>query len=104
MRVCVTEHRDPPTPDLRPTGELAPNVALPWIAKLRDEMLMGQIALVLMTHYFFHIALPLKWISIPLALTAASNLVLHRYMYTFSERSALGLLLAFDTVCLTALL
>jgi two-component system sensor histidine kinase RegB len=104
MRVCVTEHRDPPTPDLRPTGELAPNVALPWIAKLRDGMLMGQIALVLMTHYFFHIALPLKWISIPLALTAASNLVLHRYVYTFSERSALGLLLAFDTVCLTALL
>ena len=73
MRVCVTEHRDPPTPDLRPTGELAPSLALPWITKLRDGMLMGQVALVLITHYLFHIALPLKWIAIPLALTAAKQ-------------------------------
>jgi two-component system sensor histidine kinase RegB len=104
MRVCVTEHRDPPTPELRPTGELAPSLALPWITKLRDGMLTGQVALVLITHYLFHIALPLKWIAIPLALTALSNLVLHRHMDRFSERPALGLLLAFDTVCLTALL
>jgi two-component system sensor histidine kinase RegB len=104
MRVCVTEHRDLPTPDLRPTGELAPSLALPWITKLRDGMLMGQVTLVLLTQYLFHIPLPLKWISIPLALTAASNLLLHSHMYRFSERTALGLLLAFDTVCLTALL
>jgi two-component system sensor histidine kinase RegB len=104
MRVCVTEHRDLPTPDLRPTGELAPSLALPWITKLRDGMLIGQVTLVLLTQYLFHIALPLKWISIPLALTAASNLLLHWHMYRFSERTALGLLLAFDTVCLTVLL
>ena len=104
MRVCVTEHRDLPAPDLRPTGELAPSLALPWIAKLRDGMLAGQVALVLAAHLLFHIALPLRWIAIPLALTAASNLAAHRYPKTFSERFALGLLLAFDTVCLTALL
>jgi hypothetical protein len=45
MRVCVTEHRDLPTPYLRPTGELAPSLALPWITKLCDGMLTGQIAL-----------------------------------------------------------
>jgi two-component system sensor histidine kinase RegB len=104
MRVCVTEQRDRPIPDLRPTGELAPSLALPWITKLRDGMLIGQVALVLITHYIFHIALPLKWLAIPLGLTAASNLVLHRHMQRFTARSALGLLLAFDTVCLTALL
>jgi len=104
MRVCVTQNRNPDTPDLRPTGELAPSIALPWITKLRDGMLTGQIALVLMAQYLFHISLPLKWISIPLALTAASNIVLHSYRKNFSERSALGLLLAFDTLCLTALL
>jgi hypothetical protein len=49
MRVCVTEHRALPTLDMRPTGELAPSLALPWITKLRDGMLTGQIALVLKT-------------------------------------------------------
>ena len=104
MRVCVTERRDPPKPDLRSTGELAPSLALPWIAKLRDGVLMGQITLVLVAQYLLHIALPMRWISIPLALTAASNIILHRYMHIFGGRSALGSLLAFDTVCLTAIL
>ena len=104
MRVCVTEHRDPSTPDLRPTGELALSLALPWIAKLRDGMLAGQVALVLAAKYLFDVGLPLRWIAIPLALTAASNVAVHRYPQTFSARSALGLLLAFDTICLTALL
>jgi len=104
MRVCVTEQRDPPAPELRPTGELAPSLALPWIAKLRDGMLMGQFLLILLTHYLFHISLPLQWMAIPLAVTAASNLSLHRFPNFFAARSALGLLLALDTVCLTALL
>ncbi len=104
MRVCVTEHRAPPRPDLRLSGELAPDLALPWIAKLRDGMLIGLISLVLMTHYVFDIALPLKWIAIPLGLSALSNVVLHRFISSFSQRSALGMLLAFDTVSLTALL
>jgi len=104
MRVCVTQHRDPPALDLRPTGELAPSLALPWIAKLRDGMLAGQAALVLAARFLFHIALPLRWIAIPLALAAGSNGLVHRYPQAFSARSALGLLLAFDTICLTVLL
>jgi two-component system sensor histidine kinase RegB len=104
MRVCVTEHRHPPRPDLRPAGELAPSLALPWIAKLRNGVLTGQIALVLMARYLFRLALPLPWIAIPLGLEAASSVVLDRYQQRFRERSALGLLLAFDTICLTALL
>jgi two-component system sensor histidine kinase RegB len=90
--------------DLRPAGELAPSLALPWIAKLRDGMLMGQVVLILLTHYLFHIALPIAWMSIPLAVTAASNLSLRHFPNFFAARSALGLLLALDTVCLTALL
>ena len=104
MRVCVTEHRDPPPSDLRPTGELAPSLALPWIAKLRDGMLAGQVALVLAAHFLFHIVLPLRWMAIPLVLAAASNVAVHRYPQTFTTRPALGALLAFDTICLTALL
>ncbi len=104
MRVCVTEHRDPSPPDLRPTGELAPSLALPWIAKLRDGMLIGQLSLILLTHFLFHIALPLRWMAIPLAMTAGSSIIFHRFMQVFSARFALGLLLALDTVCLTVLL
>jgi two-component system sensor histidine kinase RegB len=104
MRVCVTEHRDLSPPDLRPTGELAPSLALPWIAKLRDGMLIGQVSLILLAHFLFHIELPLGWMAIPLAMTAGSNIIFHRFMGVFSARSALGLLLAFDTVCLTVLL
>ena len=73
MRVCVTEHRDLSPLDLRPTGELAPSLALPWIAKLRDGVLMGQVSLILLAHFLFHIELPLGWMAIPLAVTAASN-------------------------------
>jgi two-component system, sensor histidine kinase RegB len=104
MRVCVTERRDPSLPDLRPAGELAPSLALPWIAKLRDGMLAGQILLVLLAHFFFHIELPLGWLAIPLSASAASNVLLHWFMKPFSARPALGMLLAFDTICLTALL
>jgi two-component system, sensor histidine kinase RegB len=104
MRVCVTEQRDPSPPDLRPTGELAPSLALPWIAKLRDGMLIGEVALILLAHFLFHLALPLGWIAIPLALMAGSNVIFHRFVKVFTARAALGLLLAFDTVCLTVLL
>jgi two-component system sensor histidine kinase RegB len=104
MRVCVTEHHAQSAADLRPTGELAPALALPWVAKLRDGLLVGEISLVLLAHYFFHIKLPLGWLAIPLTLSAASNVLLHCCMQPFSVRPALGLLLAFDTACLTALL
>jgi len=104
MRVCVTGHHNQPATDLRPTGELAPTLALPWIAKLRDGVLLGEVFLVLLAHYFFHIELPLRWLAIPLAVSAASNVLLHCFMRPFSARPALGLLLAFDIICLTALL
>lgn len=104
MRVCVTGHHDQSTAELRPTGEHAPTLALPWIAKLRDGVLGGQILLVLLAHFFFHIELPLGWLAIPLTASAASNVLLHCFMKPFSARPALGMLLAFDTICLTALL
>ena len=104
MRVCVTERRDVVVADLRPMGELAPSLALPWIAKLRDGVLIGQVALVVLARFVFSIELPLGWMAIPLALSALSSILLHSSLALFSARRALGSLLAFDTVCLTALL
>ena len=67
-------------------------------------MLIGQLSLILLAQFLFHIELPLRWMAIPLAAMAGSNIILHRFMNFFSSRYALGLLLALDTVFLTALL
>ena len=104
MRVCVTERRDLSPPDLRPAAELATSLALPKVATLRDGILIGEIALILLARFLFRIELPFGWIAIPVAVTAASNFLLHRFMGAFSTRHALGSLLALDTICLTALL
>ena len=104
MRVCVTERHDCPVTDMRPTGELAPTLALPWIAKLRDGVLIGEVLLVVLAHYFFRMNLPIRWLALPLSVSAASSVLLHCFMKPFSARPALGLLLAFDIICLTALL
>ena len=104
MQTCVTEKRVPSPADLRSAGELAPSLALPWIVRLRYGALSCQIVLILLTVYAFGVSLPMKWIAIPLAFATASNLVVYRCAQRFGDRPALGYLLAFDTVCLTALL
>jgi two-component system, sensor histidine kinase RegB len=104
MQVCVTERRVPWPADLRSAGELAPSLALPWIVRLRYGVLACQTALILLTRYVFGVWLPIQWIAIPLAATAASNLLVYRCARRFGDRPALGCLLAGDTICLTALL
>ena len=104
MRVSVTGRGATSPPDLRPAGELAPSLALPWIVRLRYGVLAGQALLILLTHFVFKVELAIGWLAIPLALTAASNLLIYRVAERFGARPALGYLLTFDTICLTALL
>ena len=104
MRVCVTQRAASLPPDLRPAGELAPSLALPWIVKLRYGVLAGQAALILVSHFVFKVELAIGWLSLPLALTAASNLLLPRFADRFGARPSLRYILVFDTVSLTALL
>jgi two-component system sensor histidine kinase RegB len=89
---------------LRSAGELASSLALPWIVKLRYGVLAGQVVLILLTHFVFGVPLLIRWLAIPLALTAASNLLAYRCAQRFGDRPALGYLLVFDALCLTALL
>ena len=98
------ERSGPLPPDLRPAGELAPSIALPWIVKLRYGVLAGQALLILLAYFVLEVELPLGWISIPLALVAGSNWLLSRRIQEFSDRRYLGSLLALDIICLTALL
>lgn len=104
MRVSVTQRRHPSVTDLRSAGEAAPSLALPWVAKLRYGLLTGLIALILTAHFVFGMELPILWLTAPLAVAAISNLTLQHFSGAFSDRSALGILLTLDTLCLTALL
>jgi two-component system, sensor histidine kinase RegB len=104
MRVTVSEYPDPQLLDLRLAGELAPNLALPWIVRLRYGVLAGLALLLLLTHFVFGVELPIVWLTIPLALTALSNVVLSAVSKSWGVRRALGSILALDTVCLTAVL
>jgi len=104
MRIVVSEHSGPQSLDLRPAGELAPNIALPWIVKLRYGVLFGQALLLLLAHFVFGVELPIAWLALPLALIAVSNLLSAHLSRVFGVQKALGLLLGLDTICLTALL
>lgn len=104
MRIEVTAQSDGATPDLRPAGEVAPSLALPWIAKLRLGLLLGLATLAVLNDVAFAAAVPLGWVALPLAVMAVSNLLVYRYPVAFGARRTLGSLLALDTLCLTALL
>ena len=104
MRIEVTARSDAATLDLRPAGEVAPSLALPWIAKLRLGLLLGLAALAVLNDVAFASAVPLGWVALPLAVMAVSNLLVYRYPVAFGARRTLGSLLALDTLCLTALL
>jgi len=104
MRIVVSEHSVSQSLDLRPAGELAPNIALPWIVKLRYGLLSGQALLPLLVYFVFGVELPIAWLGIPLALMAVSNILSTRISETIGVQRTLGSLLALDIMCLTALL
>lgn len=104
MRISVTERKDLSGLDLRPAGELAPSLALPWIVKLRYGVLVGETLLILAAAFVFRVQIPTAWLAVPLAVTAVSNVLLGRLVAKFGARPALGVTLALDVVCLTALL
>jgi len=104
MRIDLTERPHQAVPDLRPAGELAPSLALPWIVRLRYGVLIGLTTLILAARYLFAIELPMGWLTLPLATVALSNLLFHRASAVLGVRRALGSFLALDTLCLTALL
>ena len=104
MRVDVTKGRLIEAADLRTSAEVAPSLALPWIVRLRYGVLGGQTALILFTRFALGVELPLEWLAVPLALSAASNRLVYTLARRIGDRRALGYLLAFDTLLLTLLL
>jgi two-component system, sensor histidine kinase RegB len=84
----------------QPIPETAPQIALPWIVRLRYGMALGQIATVLFVRYALGVDIPLAAFVIAPILVAASNLLL-------AARAAATLVawaFVLDTLCLTFML
>lgn len=86
------------------TFDLAPNVALPWVVRLRYGMVAGYAAAILGLWYGF--GLSLLWVLAPLAVILASNIVLGRMRIVPARfpQATLGAIFCLDTLCLTAVL
>jgi two-component system sensor histidine kinase RegB len=90
--------------------EAVPQVALPWIVRLRYAMAAGQITTVLFVRYALKIDLPLESIAVGPALVAASNLLLAARVARPDAPRKVGstTLVAWafvlDTLCLTGVL
>jgi two-component system, sensor histidine kinase RegB len=106
MRVCVTDAAVAETaPDLRSAGDLAPDLARPWVVGMRYGMLAAQLALLVFLGLGLRIDLPLGWLAVPLAITGISNLILRRkFVLSRNPQALLGELFCLDTLCLTAVL
>ena len=94
----------------QPVPEAAPQIALPWIVRLRYGMALGQVATALFVHYALGVDIPLGALAIAPALVGVSNLLLAMRIAhpDISRKIATSTLVAWafvlDTVCLTFLL
>jgi two-component system sensor histidine kinase RegB len=86
--------------------DLAPNLALPWVLRLRYGMVAGEVAIILGMAYGFHLDLPFLWALAPVAVVLASTILAGR-LRTLALRfpqQMLGAIFGLDTLCLTVIL
>ena len=88
------------------SADLAPNLALPWVSRLRYGMVAGEAAIILGMAYGFHLNLPLLCTLAPLVLVLASNILLGRLrvLPVRFPQQTLGAIFCLDTLCLTVML
>jgi two-component system sensor histidine kinase RegB len=87
-------------------ADLAPNLALPWVFRLRYGMVAGEAAIILGMAYGFRLAFSVMWTLAPVAIVLLSNILLSRLKtipFRFPQET-LGALLCLDTLCLTVVL
>ncbi len=100
---------------IKPTGMSAaedaaflstPAITLRWLLRMRWGAVAGQTATILCTLLLFRLPLPVVALVVIIALTAASNLVLQKWMQSARSVSSrlVATVLAFDTLSLGALL
>jgi len=84
----------------------APNLALPWVIRLRYGMVVGGAVTLLVAARSFSFCHSVLWVLLPLLSVLATNLWLHPAIHRslHSSQALLGATFAFDTLCLTAAL
>ncbi len=84
----------------------APNLALPWVIRLRYGMVVGGAVTLLVAARSFSFGHSVLWVLLPLLSVLATNLWLHPAIHRslHSSQALLGATFAFDTLCLTAAL
>ncbi|HTY85380.1 MAG TPA: ATP-binding protein [Silvibacterium sp.] len=94
-------------PELQdPENDAAPNLALPWVVRLRYAMVLGGAATLGGVACFLGFYSALRWTFAPLVCVLGSNLWLHRVAARSirAPQTILGYIFLLDTVCLTAVL
>lgn len=88
------------------TADLAPNLALPWVLRLRYGVVVGEAAIILGMAYGFHFDVPLLWTLTPLGVVLASNILLGRLrvLPVRFPQETLGAVFCLDTLCLSVML
>ena len=87
-------------------ADLAPNLALPWVVRLRYGVVAGEAAIILGMFYGFQMQFPLLWTLAPLALILTSNILLGRLrrLTTQFPQQTIGAVFCLDTLCLSIML
>jgi two-component system sensor histidine kinase RegB len=90
--------------------DTAPQLALPWIVRLRYGMALGQVAAAAIARYLLKIDLPLPWMACGPLLLVATNVLLMKRVSAPARRTGIststlvGWVFALDIMCLTGLL
>jgi two-component system sensor histidine kinase RegB len=100
MQPAARELAVPPT-----TKDVAPNLALPWVLRLRYGIVAGEATIILCLAYVFHMRFPVLWTLVPLFAILASNVLAQMYRAsTPFPQKTLGAVFTLDTLCLTVIL
>ena len=86
--------------------DFAPNLALPWVVRLRYGIACGVAAIILGMAFVFHLTVPLFWMFAILSVVVGTNLVLSKkpQVSTRFPQATLGAIFVLDTLCLTVML
>jgi two-component system sensor histidine kinase RegB len=88
------------------TKDAAPNLALPWVLRLRYGMVAGEAAIILCMAYVFQVRFPVFWTLASLAPILGSNIALGRSRQVSAPfpQKMLGTIFILDILCLTVIL
>ena len=91
---------------LRPAGELAPDLALPWVVRLRYGLVLGEALAVAIAPRFLTLPVSVVWLALPICAQALTNFLLGRALRELktNPQNLVGAVFILDIVCLTALL